>query len=154
MDGGPVFGVVRGKGGSVRSDGHESNGRRRSSQVMARWVSVDRAARMLDVSVRTVARMEAAHVFGEGNSAVIKLPGSSSGVLRIRVRAVNALMEQFAEQREADRQAMASRTLQAHENRQVSRGAAFLANSGSGRFLDMSQRSDLVPGVKEGVDCG
>lgn len=83
----------------------------RASQVVARWVSVKRAAGLLDVSVSLVRRLEAGGFFGAGNSAVIRVPGrTGKGALRIRARAVNAAMEALAEagRREADRQGMAA----------------------------------------------
>jgi predicted site-specific integrase-resolvase len=89
----------------MRSDSPESSGvatrRARlnaSREVLARWVSVGSAARRLDVSAVTVARYEAAGLFGEGNSGV--LPG---GDLRIRAAAVNRFMEGLAARREVDR---------------------------------------------------
>lgn len=88
----------------MRSDGHEAAGKR-GSQVVARWVSVKRAAGLLDVEEKTVRRYEAAGFFGAGNSMV--LPG---GDLRLRARAVNLFAERMVAERELRRQQAAERT--------------------------------------------
>lgn len=88
----------------MRSDAGESSGKKRSSQVVARWLSVKSVAARLDFSVRTVVRMEANGDFGAGNSSCTK-----GGDLRIRAVAVNRLMEEGVQRRELMRQANSER---------------------------------------------